>query len=182
MAITNKQQFGDAMPQSGTLEAQAIASLVARGWVLSTPTLGANATQVSSVAYKAIVNGRILDVAASGGTALWVTGIGSIATGVTGAFVVTITVSGTHKGYVATVGTTLQAIGLPSAAAPGLPGGTIPSSELPIGIIVVACTAATAFNGGTNSLADTSYTVTAISIVGPGGIVLGTENFTIVPG
>lgn len=182
MALTTAQRFGDAMPQSGNIEAQRIAALTARGWVLSTPTLGANATQVSSIAYKTLVNGVLLDIAASGGTALWVTGIGSIATGATGLFVVTVTVSGTHKGYVATVGTTLNAIGMPTVAAPSLPSATIPATEIPIGFIVVACTAATAFNGGTNSLADASYTVTAISHLGPSALTLATENFTIVPG
>lgn len=182
MTLTTATRFGDGLPQSGTLEAERVASLTARGWVISSATLGANATQVSNAAYDVIVNGVMLAVAASLGTALWVTGIGTIATGVTGAFVVTVTVSGTHKAYLCPSGTTLNAIALPTASTPGAPNQTVSMTEVPLGIIVIACSAGTAFNGGVNSLADSSYTVTSKNVTGPTGLVLGTEAFSIVPG
>ncbi len=43
-------------------------------------------------------------------------------------------------------------------------------------------TAATAFNGGTNSLADGAYTVSLYNFTGPAGIALSTEAWTNVPG
>lgn len=183
MALTNTQEFGDSMPQSGTSEAVRLAALTARGWVLSTATFAANATQASNVAYLADVNGKVITVAASNGTALWVTGMGTIATGTTGAFVITVTVLGTHKAYLC-AGATLNAIAKPTAAAPYFSASapTIPATELPVGFVVITATAGTAFNAGTNSLADGSYTATLISFVGPSGLFLSTENLTVVPG
>lgn len=183
MALTNTQVFGDALPQSGTAEATRLTALMARGWVLSTATLAANATQASNVAYLVNVNGKILSVAASNGTGLWVTGMGTIATGVTGAFVITITTSGTHKAYLYT-GTTLNALAPPTTAGPyfSTSAPTIPATELPVGLAIITATAGTAFNAGTNSLADSSYTATIISFVGPSGLVLSTENLTVTPG
>lgn len=183
MALTNQSFTGDALPQSGGAEAQQLAALTARGWVLSTATFAANATQASNAAYLADVNGKIITVAASNGTGLWVTGMGTIATGTTGAFVITITVSGTHKAYLC-AGTTLNAIAKPTTAGPyfNTSAPTIPATELPVGLAIITATAGTAFNAGTNSLADGSYTATLISFVGPSGIFLSTENMTVVPG
>jgi hypothetical protein len=183
MALTNNQSFGDALPQSMAMESAQVAALTSRGWVLSTATFAANATQASNAAYLALVNGKLLSVGASNGTGLWVTGMGTIATGVTGAFVITLTVSGTHKAYIYT-GTTLAALAQPTTAQPGFSASapTIPATELPVGLAIITATAGTAFNAGTNSLADSSYTATLISFVGPSGIVLGTQNFTVVPG
>lgn len=183
MAQTNTQTWGNALPQSDLAENTRLTALACRGWVLSTATFAANATQASNVAYLAMVNGKLISVAASNGTALWVTGMGTIATGVTGAFVITVTVSGTHKAYIYT-GTTLNALAPPTTAGPyySATSPTIPATELPVGLAVITATAGTAFNAGTNSLADSSYTATLISFVGPSGIVLSTENLTVVPG
>ena len=183
MALTNTQTFGTALPQSDAAEVARLAALTARGWVLSTATFAANATQASNVAYLANVNGKIISVAASNGTGLWVTGMGTIATGVTGAFVITLTTSGTHKAYLYT-GTTLNALAPPTTAGPyfSTSAPTVPASELPVGLAIITATAGTAFNAGTNSLADSSYTATLISFVGPSGIVFSTENLTVSPG
>lgn len=183
MALTTTSTFGTAMPQSDVAENTRLAALTARGWVLSTATFAANATQASNVAYLADVNGKIISVGASNGSALWVTGMGTIATGTTGAFVITVTVLGTHKAYLC-AGATLAAVAKPTTAGPYFSASapTIPATELPVGLAIITATAGTAFNAGTNSLADGSYTATLISFVGPSGIVLSTENLTVVPG
>lgn len=183
MAQTNTQTFGTALPQSDIAENTRLTALTARGWVLSTATFAANATQASNAAYVADVNGLIQRVAASNGTGLWVTGMGTIATGATGAFVITLTVSGTHKAYLC-AGASLAAVAKPTSAGPYFSASapTIPATELPVGLAIITATAGTAFNAGTNSLADGSYTATLISFVGPSGMFLSTENLTVSPG
>lgn len=169
MSETNAVRRGTGMPGSDVAETNTIAAAAARGWVLSAFG-GANATQVSNTAIAVFINGTLQRIVASGGTANALAG--TVATNATGAYVITYAIGGTLSNalYAGATGEDVSDIAI-----------TLPASQLGLAMILVAATA-TAFNGGTNSLADGAYTVSVYNFTGPVGLAIATENFTTVPG
>lgn len=167
MASTTAVKRATGLPESDQAENNRLMSKICSGWVCNSIGLGSNATAFSYGSAVVIVNG-IMQVIATNTQAI----TGTIAASTTGAYVVFCGQAGTLRTAVHTAGSTVAAIALAQASA---------NSELAVGIIKVACTA-TAFNGGTNSLADTSYTVTHINLVGPTGIAVATQLYSQVPG
>lgn len=166
MAGTNYHSRATGQPGSDVRELARQAGPTYRGWVLS--AFGAaNATQVSNTAMAILINGSLQRIVASGGTANAISG--TVVTNATGVFVITITDGGTLGTYKAT-GASIGAAVFTSL------GSTI----LPLTMIIVAATG-TAFNGGTNSLADAAYTVSLYNITGPAGLAVATEKFTVNP-
>lgn len=167
MALTSAVKRSTGMPDSDTVENTTILRKATAGWIVGSPGLGSNATFASYGSFWAIVNGVINVVATS-----TITLTGTIAASTTGAYTYFIGQAGTIRAAVNTAGTTVGAIVLAQASA---------NTEIPFGITKVASTA-TAFNGGTNSLADSSYTVSHMNLLGPTGLALSTELYTVVPG
>ena len=168
MAYTTTQLRGTGMPGSDVAENTRLNALDHRGWILS--AFGAaNATQVSNTAIAVFLNGSLSRIAASGGTANAI--VGTIVTNASGMFVITYADGGTLSNVMTANFTTLTGYAPPS----------IPASQIAMCMILV-CATATAFNGGTNSFADAAYTVSLYNFVGPAGMALSTENYTVVPG
>jgi hypothetical protein len=167
MALTSAVKRGTGMPGSDQLENTDVLRKLTAGWIVGTPAIGSNATAASYGTFIAVVNG-VMNVVTTNTIAM----TGTIAASTTGAYVYFIAQAGTIRTAVHTAGTTVAAIVLAQASA---------NSEIPFAITKVACTA-TAFNGGTNSLADSSYTVTHMNLTGPTGIAISTQLYTVVPG
>jgi hypothetical protein len=163
---TNVVKRAEGMPDGQVAETWRLSSLAGAGWVVNAATVSSNATAVSYVAFKSLVNGTFV-VNAAGTAAI----VGSLATGATGAFLWYLTAGGTISSTVA-LGVTIGGIAFP----------VLPASQVALAITIIACTAATAFNGGFNSLADTSYAATHTSFTGPSCLAMSTEYFTVVPG
>jgi hypothetical protein len=154
------------MGDSDTAETVSLNKTLISGWVVSS-SIGVNATAVSLLTCGAFFNG-VYTYASSVTCAV----TGTITASTTGAIFVYLGSAGTLSAVVGS-GATVSAITPPS---------TLATNTLPVGMIIVHCTA-TAFNGGTNSLADNSYTNYSIAnFTGPAGIALMTEAFTTVPG
>jgi hypothetical protein len=166
MSLQTIVRRATAMPDSDQAENNRLTQQVAVGWTINNPTIRANATFVTFSSCYVVVNG-VITLIASAATGAFV---GTLATSTTGAFIHTIAAGGTISSIVCS-GTTLAAIAFP----------TIPVSQLALGMTIIACTA-TGFNGGTNSVADTSYTVTHLNFLGPANIACTTESWTNVPG
>lgn len=167
MALTSISRRGTAMPESDSNENTALARKFISGWIVNSAAIGSNATAASYGTFIAIVNG-VMNVITTNTIAM----TGTIAASTTGAYTYFIGQAGTIRTAVNTAGTTVAAIALAQASA---------YTEIPFAITKVACTA-TAFNGGTNSLADSSYTVTHMNLLGPTGIAIATELYALVPG
>lgn len=167
MALTTAVRRGTGMPDSDTKEHFDIAKKLISGWVVNSPAIGSNATAASYGTFMAIVNG-VMNVITTNTIAM----TGTLAASTTGAFIYFIGQGGTIRTAVSTAGTTLAAI---------VPAQASAYTEIPFAMTKVACTA-TAFNGGTNSLADTSYTVSHYNFTGPTGIAIATELYSLVPG
>jgi hypothetical protein len=168
MAYQTIVRRGTALPDSDQAECNKQVQAVSRAWVLS--AFGAaNATQISNTAIAIFINGSLNRIVASAGTANAI--VGTVTTNTTAAYVITYSEGGTLSNVMTATFTTLT----------GYTAPTIPATQTPLAIILVAATA-TAFNGGTNSFGDAAYTVSLYNFVGPAGIALSTENFSTVPG
>jgi hypothetical protein len=166
MALTATVKRGEGLPDGQLQETWRLATLTNSGWVMNSAAVSSNATTVSYVTTYAIINGQIQQLAAA-----TVAITGTLSSSTTSAFVWTLSVGGTVSNAIALSPGTLKNIAWPA----------IPASQAVLAITIVAATA-TNFNGGTNSLADASYTVSHFSFTGPTAIAMSTELFTIVPG
>lgn len=166
MALTEAVKRGTGMPDADVKHNTDLMQKACAGWVVSSVGLGSNATTVSYGTACVIVNG-VMNLLTTSTFAL----SGTLAASTTGAYVYMCGQSGTLRSVVCT-GTTLAAIAFAAASA---------NTEVPIGFTRISCTA-TAFNGGTNSLADSSYVVSHYNLVGPTGLAISTELYTVVPG
>ena len=166
MALTNTVRRGTFLPDSTDAENFKLTQLLAAGWVINSASLASNATTVSYGSHAMIVNG-VLQILATNTLAI----AGTLTASTTGAFVFLRSVGGTASNIVLAGAASVGAIAM----------GTIPASQIAFGMTIVACTA-TAFNGGTNSLADSSYTVSHYNFTGPTALVMSTELWTNIPG
>lgn len=166
MALTSTVKRGEGLPDGQVQETWRLSQLTAAGWVISSATVSSNATAVSFLATPAIING-VMQILAAGTNAI----VGTLSSGTTSAYVWTLSVGGTVSNAVALSPSTLGLAVWPS----------IPASQVVLAITKISATA-TNFNGGTNSLADTSYTVSHFSFTGPSCIAMSTELFTLAPG
>lgn len=167
MSTTTTVTRGTGMPGSDVKESQRLTAKIASGWLVSSVTVSANATAASFIAANMFINGRLYAL-----TAGTVAMTGTLAASTTGAFIVAAANATAVRTFVCAGAASVGAIAFAETSS---------NSELPLGMIVIACTA-TAFNGGTNSLADSSYAVSFINFTGPTGLAIATEHFSTVPG
>lgn len=171
MAIKTKERRGTGMPDSDVHSLVTNWNAGGSYWVLNAAIALSTATYSASMMTILATNGTARHYTASTGASF--SGI-TVATGNYAICIAYITQAGTHV----VVGTGASATGNWNGA--GIP--TIPSTAFAYGAILIRCSGASAFTGGTTALDGTNASAIFVNLNGPAGIAVATSAISVVPG